>query len=508
MATSVLMHCAWLVPPSRVPLLIAVIAAFLIVALALLYFSATVLNRRLLLRVLLGVAILCGAAEVLVLLRFRGPERRPYLAVLPFAPGKASPQAWALTLTLSHNLRLGCRNYYVIPFESLLQAVAMDSCGDRAYAARFCTRSGLDAALTGELVLQGEACTLFCRLWSRGAWEDTTLSASVLEVQSLADAARAWLAPKLHLDQVPSSARGIAWDAQGGRADLLLREGKFEQARIAMGAGRDPVVLSLVCQSYVQQAKELRAVGRPWRDALYQGVATAEELVQRDSSWAQGYLLLAECQILLEDWDRAEVNLRKVLALDPTNSQALIFLSRLHPSRFRDLGFENEEQLYRRAIWYDPCSISARLALVEYLREMGRRAEALQAVNDILRINPVSVQGLLAKGRMLVTWEENEAGFACLEEALRLAPNDPEVLYALGVARYVTEDYEAARVLFERAVAVGDHLDSYLYLGLIARRLGQPEQALHYLQERVRRKRDAQDRLAEIARQNIFQITH
>ncbi len=500
--------CWWLVPPSRLPLLVAVVGVFLLVVLVFLCRSATVLNRRALARLLVVVAVLFVAIEAVVLVRLRGPERRPYVAVFPVAPGRSSPEAWALSLSLSHHLRRVSGNYYAVPFESVLQAAQADSCSDQDYVARFGARCGLGAAVAGELVAQGHMRAFACRLWHRGQWSDTTLYASEGEVGALTDEAVNWLAKKLHIKQVPAAGEPLSWSVQTAVADLLVREGKFEQAREALGPARDFLVLSLVAHSYVQEAKELRALGRQWREPLYHGIAAAEELVQRDSSSLPGNLLLAECRVLEEDWDKAEIHLRKAFAMDPTYSPTLLLLSRLHLSRFRDLGFEDEEQLYRRAIWYDPCSVSARLALVAYLREMGRRAEALAEVDEILHLNPACVQGLLAKGQMLITWEQNEAGFACLEEARRLAPDDPEVLYALGVARYVTEDYERARPLFERAIALGDHLDSYLYLGLIARRQGQPEQALRYFQERVRRKRDGQDRLADIARDNIFQITH
>lgn len=503
-----LVPCWWFVPPSQLPLLVAIIGVFLLVVLVFLYRSATVLSRRILARLLLVMAIVFVAAEAVVLVRLRGPERRPYLAVFPVAPGRSSPEAWALSLTLSHQLRRVTGNYYAVPFASVLQAVQADSCTDQGYIARFCVCCGIDAAVAGELVAQGERRAFICRLWYRGQWSDTTVNASEFDVRCLADAAQNWLATKLNIKHLPSAVPPLRWGVQTAATDLLVRDGKFGQARAALGPARDPVVLWMVGQSYLQQAKELRALGKAWREPLYHGIAAAEELVQRDSSSLEGNLLLAECRILEEDWDRAEIHLRKAFSLDPSYSHALLLLSRLHPSRYRDLGFEDEEQLYRRAICYDPCAISARLALVGYLREMGRRTEALQEVDEILRLNPTCIQGLLAKGRMLITWEQNEAGFACLEEARRLAPDDPEVLYALGVARYVTEDFEGARPLFARAIALGDHLDSYLYLGLIARRQGQPEQALHYFQERVRRKRDGQDRLADIARDNIFQITH
>ncbi|MBC7187120.1 MAG: tetratricopeptide repeat protein [Calditrichaeota bacterium] len=508
MAHVVLFLRLWLLPPSRLPLLIAVVSVFLIVVLALLSSFATVLNRRMLARLLLVVALLSVVAEAVVLVRLRGPERRPYAVVLPFSPGKESPQAWALSRTLCRNLRALSGNYYVGSFESVLEAVQADSVADRTYVARFCARSGLDAAVSGELLQQGEALVWNGRLWRQGMWSDTTLPASASELARLAKDAQAWLSRKLGVEPSRAGGREVYWDVQAAHADILIRAAKFEEARRVLGSAHAPLHWLLVGQSYLQEAKELRNLGRAWREPLYHAITTAEELVQRDSTLADAHLLLAECHILEEEWDRAEIRLRKALALDPTASHALVLLTRLHRSRYRDLGFEDEEQLYRRAVWYDPCSVSARLGLVAYLQQLGRRAEALQAVDDVLRMNPSSIPGLLAKGRMLITWEQNEAGFACLEKAASLAPDDPEVLFALGVARYMTEDYEGARPLFERAVAVGDHLDSYLYLGLIARRLGQPEKALPYLQERVRRKRDAQDRLAEIARENIFQLTH
>ncbi|MCR4439689.1 MAG: tetratricopeptide repeat protein [candidate division KSB1 bacterium] len=508
MAYIVLLLRLWLVPPSRLPLLIAVVSVFLLVVLALLSTSTTVLNRRVLVRLLLVVAALSVAAEAALLVRLRGPAPRPYVAILPFLPGKESPQAWALSRTLCHNLRALSSNYYVGSFESVLEAVQADSVMDQAYVAKFCERSGLDAAVSGELVHHGEALQWSGHLWRQGVWSDTTLPASAGELEPLAKDAQAWLVRKLGLVPPRAEEREVYWDAQAAQADILTRAAKFEEARRVLSNAHPPLHWLMVGQSYLQQAKQLRNLGRAWREPLYHAVTTAEELVQQDSTLVEAHLLLGECHILEEEWDRAETHVRKALALDPSSSHALVLLMRLHRSRYRDLGFEDEEQLYRRAIWYDPCSVSARLGLVAYLQQMGRRSEALQAVDEVLRINPSSIPGLLAKGRMLITWEQNEAGFACLEKAASLAPDDPEVLFAFGVARYVTEDYEGARPLFERAVAVGDHLDSYLYLGLIARRLGQPEKALPYFQERVRRKRDAQDRLAEIARENIFQITH
>lgn len=507
MTPSALVFSVCMVPLSRMPLLIAVIVVFLVVVLATLHRSSTLIARRLLRRLLAAVVVLGAIAEATVLFSLRGPERRPYLAVLPFAPGGASSQAWALSRSLSDNARNLCGNYYVSSFPSVLEAVDVDSCARQDYVARFAQRSGLDACLSGEVVAEGEEIGLRARLYHKGAWADTIFSCSEDDLQSLVAAAQEWLARTLSCRRA-RVATAVSWDTSLARADLFLHQKAYERARRVLAGTHTSLAQLLVARSYLEEAKGLRALGRPWRETLYYAVTATEQLVQQDSSCASAFLLGAECAVLQEEWDQAEIYLRKVLTLDATSSHALVLMTRLHRSRFRDLGFEDEEQLLRRAIWYDPLNISARLGLVEYLKEMARRREALEAVEEVLRVNPTSAPGQVVKGKLLIAWEQNEEGFACLERALRLAPDDPEVLFALGVAHYVANHDELARGFFERAIAVGDHLDSYLYLGLIARRSGKPEEALPYLQERVLRKRDPQDRMAEIAREHIFQITH
>ncbi len=492
---------------SQLPLLIAVFSVFILLVLLLLYRSATLLNRRLLSRLLLIAAVAGVAGEVTVLLLRRGPERRPYLAVLPFSPGSASPRAWAVSRSLNENLPDLCPGFYVVSFASVLEAAVIDSCGDKGYVGRFCLRSGLDACVSGEFLERGDAVALQAHLWQRGLWSDTTFLAPGMGLEELSRQVCLWVTRRLGYRQVPL-ARARWWGPSAAEADILLHKKDYGRTRQVLSGLHTPLAQLLVGSSYLEEARYLRALGRPWREPLYYAVGTLEQLSQQDSSLAAAFLRRAECSIMLEEWDQAEIHLRKTLVLDPTNAHALVLMAHLHRSRYRDLGFEDEEQLYRRAIWYDPLNLTARLVLVNYLKEMARRAEALQAVEQVLHINPSSEAGLVAKGKMLITWEQNEEGMACLEQALRLAPDEPEVLFALGLAHYVANHDDQARAFFERAIAVGDHLDSYLYLGLIARRSGMPERALPYFQERVRRKRDAQDRLAEIARENIFQITH
>jgi tetratricopeptide (TPR) repeat protein len=149
--------------------------------------------------------------------------------------------------------------------------------------------------------------------------------------------------------------------------------------------------------------------------------------------------------------------------------------------------FRQVERLCRQLVQTYESHAEGWLLLGNALHHQGRHADAVEALNRVVRLAPASAEAHFALGRALTGHGDREAAVARLREAVTLAPAHAEAHSALGMllgeqgraAEAVQHFGEAARLRPTWASARHN-------LGVALAQAGRPEEAVAALQEALR----------------------
>ncbi|MDZ7330833.1 MAG: tetratricopeptide repeat protein [candidate division KSB1 bacterium] len=228
----------------------------------------------------------------------------------------------------------------------------------------------------------------------------------------------------------------------------------------------------------------------------------------KDSSCAEAWLYLGEYYIYQQRWSMAEQMLLRAYRLQPNEPRLYLALSRLHPSRYRHLGFKNERELFERAIFFDPTYEDAYLMLSDHYLFENQRKQAIQLLERYLDINPNSVPALMALGKIYLVRNEILKIIEIYNRVLQLQPQNADAYYNLGILYYNSDDYDTAEQLLKRAIAINNHPNAHLYLAYLYEAQGNLPLAIEHLRERIRLRKGVEDEFAEEARKHLFALLH
>lgn len=220
--------------------------------------------------------------------------------------------------------------------------------------------------------------------------------------------------------------------------------------------------------------------------------------------------MLAESYLIEENYGEAEVFLKNAYVENRFNINVLENLTYLHASRYKDLGFEDEYQLYERIV--NLCPIYADV-LIKYIEKLLKvtpvhgvaSARAKELIENFLSINPNSARSWLVLGEYYHANLNRKAAFQAYFKADSLEPRNASVQYNLGIMYYVDEDFDEAEKHFKKAIEFGNYLDAHLYLGSIYEKKGEYEKALERFRYRVAHKTGEDDYYAKEAMKGIRQ---
>jgi tetratricopeptide (TPR) repeat protein len=207
----------------------------------------------------------------------------------------------------------------------------------------------------------------------------------------------------------------------------------------------------------------------------------AEKALDIDESLGHAHALLADVKFLHEwDWEGAEAEFQRAIALDPGNPDAHHWYALFLMAMLR-----MEEALVEadRAIEIDPLSVPARLNASFIYRYAGRFDEARTQAEEALELDPHS-----ALAHVLVGYADLEAGrhdeaIAEFEHAELLFGEKPVPSYHLAHAYATTGRTKEARRILDIFVAQAEK--EYFPGHIIARiyaALGEEELALDWLE--------------------------
>lgn len=252
----------------------------------------------------------------------------------------------------------------------------------------------------------------------------------------------------------------------------------------------------------------------PWQKMLIEARNFLKNLVQEnlEKNIKDDFLsnMLAESYIWEENYGEAEVFLKNAYVENPFNIYVLENFTYLYPSRYKDLGFDNNNDIYERII--NLCPIYADV-LIKYTENLLKITpvhgvasnKAKELIEDFLAINPNSATSWLLLGEYYRANLNRKKAFDSFFKADSLEPNNTLVQYNLGIMFYLEEDYDEAGKHFKKAIEFGNHLDAHLYLGSVYLKKGEYKKALEQFRYRVAHKKGEEDYYANEAMIGIRQ---
>jgi len=254
---------------------------------------------------------------------------------------------------------------------------------------------------------------------------------------------------------------------------------------------------------------------------FYKSAKNCLEIAQKlNRSDSQNNIFYAKYYILMEKWNHAETILRQLITQDPNNPYSYLYLTQLHPSRYMDLDFKNEEELLRHALYLFPGFVEAAISLSDYYYNyLQDSKKAIEILQQMLTINPNQIAILTSLGKLYIAANQALPVMTTFKKIIEIDPLNSGVYYNLGIFYYNSEDYETALKLFKRAIKIDNHLDSHLYLAYIYEKMHKTEEshlkrkehlnkAIEHLRIRIRNRRGQDDLYAETARKHLFYLLH
>jgi DNA-binding winged helix-turn-helix (wHTH) protein/TolB-like protein/Tfp pilus assembly protein PilF len=355
-------------------------------------------RRRWLIPVVLSVALL-ALLPFLTWPRRETPRVRT-IAVLPFKPISANARDEALELGMADTLitRLGAvRSVTVRPLSEVRRFVNPDQ--DPLAAAR---QLDVDAVIDGSIQRAAERVRVNVRL------------------TRLADARLLWSGT---YDQEFTDIFAVqdAISEQVTRG-LSLRLTDDEESRLARHETRDP-------NAYLAYLEGRFRLGKRSEESIRSAIESFRRAAAQDPSYAAAYSGLADSYSLLsqyadvlpsETFPAAKEAALQAMAIDDTLAEA--HTSRAYVAEAFDWDWETAEREYRRALALDPSNAGAHHRLGVFLAMRGRFDEALREVHTARRLDPLSVIFRADAGMVNYLARRHDVAIGELRQAIAIEP--------------------------------------------------------------------------------------
>ena len=501
------------------------IGAFFFVLFVLIYLRKTseVMTRARFGKFIFGIIALFLLIAVIHAFRHPSTPERVRIAVLPiqeapFSEGR-SWQSWYVGAQAGQCLRRGLNETFLVyPLTWIWGAVNEDSLGAISYLQSYAERIGLDYAVLAGLTIEAERVKLDYLLVHVPSPNIIKKAQIVVADSQVIDLGRA-LADQVvrHLQQPRTviqhalpSFELARWQSE---AEMSLARGEYDQAILAAESAlaldsSSVKSRNLLAAGWLKQSRRMEKNGESGVTVRPRALQLLEHsILLHHHADALTYRLLADYYLQEKLWDKAGQNLRKALEQNADDAEALSLYAFLHSSRFKQIGFNDEESLLRRVLFLNPCDESARLRLAELYFSRNYLKSAQKEMEALLAIHPTSVDGLMFLGKLAAVRKDFATLSGIYEKIFTVDPRNADAFYNLGIYYFQADDLGNAEKLFNRAVRLSNHLDSHLYLGQIYEQQGRIDQAIEEYRLRIRFKRGLNDRFSDVARSRLLELT-
>jgi tetratricopeptide (TPR) repeat protein len=219
--------------------------------------------------------------------------------------------------------------------------------------------------------------------------------------------------------------------------------------------------------------------------------AVLREAVVLDPNSEQRRLMLAEFFMSVKDVAAAEQALLDAAAQLPHSSQIQLGLSALYRKIGQDAKARQRYAILVEEYKDKPVGLEAKVKLAEMDFVEGKQAEAERRVQEVLKDNPRSSEGLILTGRMALAGRNGKDAVQAFRTVLHDQPELATVHYLLGQGYLLTDDTNLAKESFERAVALyPDQVDAKRSLAVLESKIGRYQQARARLDDLLKQRTD------------------
>ena len=183
----------------------------------------------------------------------------------------------------------------------------------------------------------------------------------------------------------------------------------------------------------------------------------------------------------------ASEELKRALQVKPDSPEAHFNLANV----VRDAGeVELAAQGFKAAIEFAKAKRhvypDALINLADSLRRLGRYDDAIDAIRDALRLQPLRVEAHIGLALILIAQGKQSAAIARLQKAIRIAPDNVPALFQLGLALHWHSQWDAALKTYDRIIKLSpDFWQARLERARTLFRLGRIEEGFAEYESRL-----------------------
>jgi tetratricopeptide (TPR) repeat protein len=154
-----------------------------------------------------------------------------------------------------------------------------------------------------------------------------------------------------------------------------------------------------------------------------------------------------------DNYRKAATYFEKALEIDPTYSQAALYLGRTYNALFEE---DKAEQYFRKAIEIDPDYVEAHASFAGMLLDTGATDEAVRQLNTAVQRDPNNAMSwyLLAEAYRLK--EAYPQSIESARKAIQLTPNKAEAHFWLAESLRLSGQYDAAETEYQQYLKLSD----------------------------------------------------
>jgi TolB-like protein/tetratricopeptide (TPR) repeat protein len=145
--------------------------------------------------------------------------------------------------------------------------------------------------------------------------------------------------------------------------------------------------------------------------------------------------------------------------------------------------FENAERHLRHALSLNPNNLLSHYRYTDLLMASGRFSEALEQINRIMRIDPLSFRTYLIIGRAFYKMGRFENALIYLNDALELEPNSFEALAVMGATITELGNYHEALNVFKKSLMLQYNSEVLSMIGYVNALIGDRDNAYEIIKQ-------------------------
>ncbi|MGI8918613.1 MAG: protein kinase domain-containing protein [Pyrinomonadaceae bacterium] len=225
-------------------------------------------------------------------------------------------------------------------------------------------------------------------------------------------------------------------------------------------------------------------------DGLKKSIEQFQQAIDRDPTYALGYVGLADCYLVLELYagvpsreslPKARAAVDRALQLDGSLPEAHTSSAYIYQQMWR---WAEAEQEYKRAISLNPNYATAHLWFGLYLRTKGQFDDALRETRRAQELDPLSPIISENVAHLYQLKNDFDSAIEQCKRIIELDPSFPEAHSNLGFAYRKQGRYDEAMAEFQKAVELSGRASRYLsYLAFFYADTGRRAEVFRILKE-------------------------